>query len=77
MEDTDGPSDEEGGKEAKRQKSEPTTPTSISSRPPNKCDEVMGIAQVDPREAERFEEGVEPEFQDVEEELPQEVGNKT
>ena len=33
----------------------------------------MGITQVDPREAERFEEGVEPEFQDVEEELPKEI----
>ena len=32
-----------------------------------------GITQVDPREAERFEEGVEPDFQDVEEELSQEV----
>ena len=32
--DTDvGPSDEEGGKEAKRQKSEPTTPISTPSRP--------------------------------------------
>ena len=30
----DGLSDEEGGKEAKRQKSEPTTPISTSSRPP-------------------------------------------
>ena len=69
--DTDvGPSDEEGGKEAKRQKSEPTTPISTSSRPPNEYDEVMGITQVDSREAERFEEGIEPEFQDVEEELP-------
>ena len=29
----DGPSDEEGEKEAKRQKSEPTTPISTSSRP--------------------------------------------
>ena len=36
----------------------------------------MGITQVDPREAERFEEGVEPEFQDVEEELPREVETK-
>ena len=70
---TDGLSDEESGKEAKRQKSEPTTPISTSSRPPNEYDEVMGITQVDPREAERFEEGVEPEFQDVEEELPLEV----
>ena len=74
--DTDGPSDEEGGKEAKRQKSEPTTPISTSSRPPNEYDEVMGITQVDPREAERFEEGVEQEFQDVEEELPREVETK-
>ena len=68
-----GPSDEEGGKEAKRQKSEPTTPISASSRPPNEYDEVMGITQVDPREAERFEEGVEPEFQDVGEKLPRET----
>ena len=65
--------DEEGGKEAKRQKSEPTTPISTPSRPPNEYDEVMGITQVDPGEAERFEEGVEPEFQDVEEELPKEM----
>ena len=69
----DGPSDEEGGKEVKRQKSEPTTPISTSSRPPNEYDEVMGITQVDPREAERFEEGVEPEFQDAEEELPKDT----
>ena len=52
-----GPSDEEGGKEAKRQKSEPTTPISTSSGLPYEYDEVMGITQVDPREAERFEEG--------------------
>ena len=57
--DTDvGPSDEEGGKEAKRQKSEPTTPISTSSRPPNEYDEGMGLTQVDSREAERFEEGL-------------------
>ena len=75
--DTDiGPSDEEGGKEAKRQKSEPTTPISTSSRPPNEYDEVMGITQVDSREADRFEEGIEPEFQDVEEESPNVPGNK-
>ena len=72
----DGPSDEEGGKEAKRQKSEPTTPISTSSRLPNEYDEVMGITQVDPGEAESFEERVEPEFQDVEEELPKEVEAK-
>ena len=65
-----GPLDEEGAKEAKRQKSEPTTPISTSSRHPNEYDEVMGITQVDPREAARFEEGVEPEFQDAVEEAP-------
>ena len=75
--DTDaGPSDEEGGKEAKRQKSEPTTPTSTCSRPPNEYDEVMGITQVDSREAERFEEGIGPEFHDVEEEPLKEPGEK-
>ena len=42
----DGPSDEEGEKDAKRQKSEPTTPISTSSRPPHEYDEVMGIIQV-------------------------------
>ena len=54
------PSDEESGKETNRQKSEPTTPISTSSRPPNEYDEVMGITQMDSREAERFEEGIEP-----------------
>ena len=63
----DGPSDEEGEKDAKRQRSEPATPISTSSRPPHEYDEVMGITQVEPREAERFEEGIEPEFQDAEE----------
>ena len=63
----DGPSDEEREKDAKRQRSEPTTPISTSSRPPHEYDEVMGITQVEQREAERFEEGVEPEFQDAEE----------
>ena len=29
----------------------------------------MGITQVDSREAEKFEEGIEPEFQDAEEEV--------
>ena len=28
---------------------------------------------MDPREAERFEEGVEPEFQDAEEEAPKDI----
>ena len=67
MDTIDAPSDEEGEKDAKRQRSEPTTPISTSSRPPHEYDEVMGITQVEPREAERFEEGIEPEFQDAEE----------
>ena len=66
-----GPSDEEGGKEAKRQKSEPTTPISTSSRLSCEYDEVMGITQVDPREAERCEEGLDSEYHDASEE-PQE-----
>ena len=74
--DTDiGPSDEESGKEEKRQKSEPTTPISICSRPPNEYDE--GITQVDSREAERFEEGIGPDFRDVEEEPPKEPGERS
>ena len=60
-----GPSDEEGDKEAKRQRSEPTTPISTSSRLPYEYDEVMGITQVDPREAERFEEGLDFEHHDA------------
>ena len=71
-----GPSDEEGGKEVKRQKSEPTTPVSTSSRPPNEYDEVMVITQVDLREAERFEEGIEPEFQDIAKETPKVPGDR-
>ena len=56
--DTDvGPSDEESGIEAKRQKTEPTTPISTCSRPPNEYDEVTGITQVDSREAERLRRG--------------------
>ena len=31
---------------------------------------------MDSREAERFEEGIEPEFQDIEEELPKVPGDK-
>ena len=41
-----GPSDEEGEKEAKRQRSEPTTPIATSSILPYEYDEVMGITQV-------------------------------
>ena len=62
-----GPSDEEGEKEAKRQRSEPTTPISTSSRLPYEYDEVMGITQEDPREAERFEEGLDLEYHDASE----------
>ena len=71
-----GPSDEEGGKEAKRQKSEPTTRISTPSRPPNEYNEAMGITQVDSREAGRFEEGLESEFHDVAEESPDISNNK-
>ena len=48
-----GPSDEEGGKENKRQRSEPATPVSSSSRLPHEYEEVMGITQVDPREGSK------------------------
>ena len=65
-----GPSDEEGEKEAKRQRSEPTTPISTASRFPYEYDEVMGITQVDPREAERFEEGLDLEYYDASENPP-------
>ena len=63
----DGPSDEEGEKDAKSQRSEPTTPRSTSSRPPHEYDEVMGNVEVEYRDAERFEEGIDSEFQDAEE----------
>ena len=43
-----GPSEEDGEKEAKRQRSEPITPISTSSRLPYEYDEVMGITQVNP-----------------------------
>ena len=53
-----GPSDEEGEKEAKRKRSEPTTPISTASRLPYEYDQVMGITQVGSGETEGFEEGV-------------------
>ena len=62
-----GPSDEEGEKEAKCQRSEPTTPISTSSRLPYEYDEVMGITQVDPREADSVEEGLDLEYHDASE----------
>ena len=60
-----GPSDEEGETEAKCQRSEPTTPISTSSRLPHEYDEVMGITQVDPRETEGFDEGLDLEYHDA------------
>ena len=61
------PSDEEDEKEAKRQRSEPTTPISTSSRLPYEYDEAMGITQVDPREAEGFDEGLDLDYHDASE----------
>ena len=61
-------------KDAKRQRSEPTTPRSTSSRPPREYDEVMGITQVKPRDAERFEEGIDSDFQHAEEVITGETG---
>ena len=52
-----GPSDEDGEKEAKRQRAEPTTPISTSSRLPYEYDRIMGITQVGSGETEKFEEG--------------------
>ena len=60
-----GPSDEEGEKEAKHQRSEPATPISTSSRLPYEYDAVMGITQVDPRETELFDEGLDLEYHDA------------
>ena len=57
----------EGEKEAKRQRSEPTTPISTSSRFPYEYDAVMGITQVDPRETEGFDEGLDLEYHDASE----------
>ena len=54
-------------KEAKRQRSEPTTPISTSSRLPYEYDAVMGITQVDPRETEGFDEGLDLEHHDASE----------
>ena len=48
--------DSAGEKEAKRQRSEPTTPVSTSSRLPYEYDALMGITRVGTKEAEGFEE---------------------
>ena len=70
----DGPSDdEEEEKDAKRQRSAPTTPRSTSSIFPRECDEVVGITQVELRSAERFEERDDSDFQDAEETATREI----
>ena len=61
----DGPSDEEGKKEAKRQRSEPTAPISTSSRLPYEYDQMMGITQVSSGETEGFEEGTDIVYHDA------------
>ena len=62
--------DSAGEKEAKRQRSEPTTPVSTSSRPPYEYDALMGITQVGTKEAEGFDEEVDStEYHDASEEL--------
>ena len=48
--------DSAGEKEAKRQRSEPTTPVSTSSRLPYEYDALMGITKVGTKEAEGFDE---------------------
>ena len=60
-----GSFDEEGEKEAKRQRSEPTTPIFTSSRMPYEYDQLMGITQVESGGAERFEEGLDLEYHDA------------
>ena len=60
-----GPSDEDGEKDAKLQRSEPTTPTSTSSRLPYEYDLLMGTTQVGSGETEGFEEGNDLEYHDA------------
>ena len=58
-----------GEKDAKRQKSEPTTPVSTSSRMPYEYDALMGITRVGTEEAKWFEEDLDtPEYHDAAEE---------
>ena len=62
--------DSAGEKEAKRQRSEPTTPVSTSSRLPYDYDALMGITKVGTKEAEGFDEEVDStEYHDASEEL--------
>ena len=61
--------DSAGEKEAKRQRSEPTTPVSTSSRLPYEYDALMGITRVGTKEAEGFDEDLgTPEYHDATEE---------
>ena len=56
-------------KEAKRQRSEPTTPVSTSGRLPYDYDAVMGITKVGTKKAEGFDEDLDPpEYHDAAEE---------
>ena len=61
--------DSAGEKEAKRQRSEPTTPVSTSGRLPYDYDAVMGITKVGTKEAEGFDEELDTsEYHDAAEE---------
>ena len=61
--------DSAGEKEAKRQRSEPTTPVSTSGRLPYDYDAVMGITRVGTKEAEGFDEELDTsEYHDAAEE---------
>ena len=61
--------DSAGEKEAKRQRSEPTTPVSTSSRHPYDYGALMGITRVGTKEAEGFEEDLDStEYHDATEE---------
>ena len=64
------PSDDSAGeKEAKRQRSEPTTPVSTSGRLPYDYDAVMGITKVGTKEVEGFGEDLDTsEYHDAAEE---------
>ena len=55
--DSDASDGDAGEKDAKRQKSEPTTPVSTSSRMPYEYDALMGITRVGTEEAKWFEGG--------------------
>ena len=61
--------DSAGEKEAKRQRSQPSTPVSTSGRLPYDYDALMGITKVGTREAEGFDEDLDSaEYHDAAEE---------